>query len=466
MQWRSVFSPVFAGVLAAGCASAPLQYQATWRRLPAPAVPSPRAVRSLPHLSNLSQSTTAIVQALREHCLELNFVTYPNGDVPAAPGTAWVGFSDTHFLAVIEGRKGPDYALTAHRQGKENPHIWYDDNFEVFVDPFLSRSDYVHFIVNPLGDVYDARCRIRQVPDPKAADGTEMMAVVRSDMSYTSGAAVSVVRTRTRWTVLFRLPFSAFGLGSAPVGQIWGFNFCRTNRENGELTQWCPTPGDRGFHQPGKFGALRFGLAREQCDVRFAIPFFGFGRNAVAVTFANPSAAAVHLEWRVRLTDATAAGTVLDEHSGGFRLEAGGRRTQRLPFAVPFQFRGQCRVTVEVTADSTPVGCFVRYFTLGAPLAWALPLTQIYTTDPYIEANLRVALGEEELNGGDTPLTVRLTGPAGARRERFVRLRGNLLSLRLSTRGLTPGRYTLRADYGGRAACTQRFDVVPAPFDF
>ncbi len=463
---RATLLPVVAALVAGGgCASDPLLYRATWQRLPAPSVPTPREVRSLPFLPNPPRDPGALIRTLRRTGLKLDFVTYPNADVPTERTAAWVGFSETHFLAAIEGGKSLDYVLAAHRQEKENAHIWYDDNFEVFVDPFLSRSDYIHFIVNPLGDVYDARCRIRRVPDPKSADGTETITLVRSDMSYASGAAVSVVRERMSWAVLFRLPFSAFGLDAAPAGQIWGFNFCRTNRGNGELTQWRPTPGDRGFHQPDKFGALRFGQARERCDVQFAIPFFGYGRNVVAVTFSNPADTAARLEWRVRLTDA-AKGTTLDERAGDFRIEARGRGVRRLPFTAPFRFRGRCRVTVEVTAGSAPVGCFVRYFALDAPLAWALPLTQIYTTDPDIEANLRVKLGAEEMRRNPKPLTVRLRGPAGVSRERFVQLRGNLLSLRLSLHGLVPGRYTLEASYGGRAACRQRFDIIPAPFEF
>lgn len=464
MMRRSSFHLMLA-TLAAGvnCLSGPVLIHGDWRHQEAPSVRAPRTVLALPYFPDLPVQPRAVVQVLRERGLKLGFLTYPNGDTPALPSTAWVAFSKTHVLAAIEGRKGPDYRLTAHHQEKENAHIWYDDNFEIFVDPFLTRTDYIHFIVNPLGQIYDAKCYIKRTPNPKAADPSEMITTTKSDMTYSSGAVVSVVREPTRWTALFRLPFGAFGLHAPPVGQCWGFNFCRTNRENTELTQWRPTPGDRGFHQPGKFGALRFGKSGGRFDATFNLASFGFGRNVLAVRIANRGKTAT-VRWRLRLTDTT--GTMLDDRSGTFPVPPKDPSVHRLPFTVPFDFRGRCRVTAEFVADSAPAGSFVRWFALDAPLAWALPLSQIYTTDPTIEATLRIALGAGELAGGTVPLVVRLSGANGTRKKQYTRIEGSILSLRFSTRGLGPGKTVLRAEYGTRATCVETLEVIPAPFDF
>jgi len=63
-----------------------------------------------------------------------------------------------------------------------------------------------------------------------------------------------------RWTVEARIPFADLKVPTPGRDEVWRGNFYRFNRDrDGETEQlsWSPTIWS-GFHQPTRFGYLRF----------------------------------------------------------------------------------------------------------------------------------------------------------------------------------------------------------------
>jgi hypothetical protein len=53
------------------------------------------------------------------------------------------------------------------------------------------------------------------------------------------------------------IPFKELGFKKAPTGKKWFVNFCRSEKENRELSTW--NASYRRFNEPYSFGELIFG---------------------------------------------------------------------------------------------------------------------------------------------------------------------------------------------------------------
>ncbi len=117
---------------------------------------------------------------------------------------------------------------------------------------------------NPLGGTFDAIIANTLAPDGKSAG-------IKGDWSYTapnmtyavqvSGSVQNSADRDERWTVEARIPFGDLKVGTPRNGDVWRGNFYRFNRDRGaepEQLSWSPTVWP-GFHQPNRFGYLRFG---------------------------------------------------------------------------------------------------------------------------------------------------------------------------------------------------------------
>ena len=90
---------------------------------------------------------------------------------------------------------------------------------------------------------------------PSTAVGATMTFAVQVDGSVQNSSD----RDR-RWTVEVRIPFVDLKARTPGRGDVWRGNFYRYNRDHdGEAEQlsWSPTIWP-GFHQPTRFGYLRF----------------------------------------------------------------------------------------------------------------------------------------------------------------------------------------------------------------
>ncbi len=127
-------------------------------------------------------------------------------------------------------------AKVAERDGQ----TWMEDALEVFLQPDLTRSDYLHFIVNARGVVYDERSE---------------------DPGYDAQARVQAEIGQQAWQVEMAIPWADLSGVPPRPGDEWGFNIGREHRpvEPSEWSTWAPLkPKDKKFAHPDLFGRLKF----------------------------------------------------------------------------------------------------------------------------------------------------------------------------------------------------------------
>jgi hypothetical protein len=145
---------------------------------------------------------------------------------------------------------------------ERDSRFWEEEVVEFFVTPgALDR--YFELQWNPLGGTFDAI-----ISNEIGADGRSQQ--FKGDWSYTAKNMTFAVKADgsvqnssdrdRRWTVEVRIPFADLNVKTPAAGDVWGANFYRFNRDQGadaEQLSWSPTIWP-GFHQPNRFGYLRF----------------------------------------------------------------------------------------------------------------------------------------------------------------------------------------------------------------
>lgn len=132
--------------------------------------------------------------------------------------------------------------------GRDAATVWRDDCLEIFLRPNGKRSAQgPHFIINPVGALYDANKRGNTAWDPPVRHRER------------------IDEKKKRWTVELAMPLRALH----PKGKIplaWPANFirCRQGRERAcaEDTGWRAT-GTMGGNVPNRFGLLYFEAAEQ-----------------------------------------------------------------------------------------------------------------------------------------------------------------------------------------------------------
>ena len=156
-----------------------------------------------------------------------------------------------------------DYDIQATFTQRDS-RFWEEEVVEFFVTPgALDR--YFELQWNPLGGTFDAIIANDVGPDGRSKQ-------FKGDWSYTAANMTFAVRVDgsvqnssdrdQRWTVEVRIPFADLKVPTPQPGDVWRGSFYRFNRDHdGEPEQlsWSPTilPG---FHQPARFGYLRFSI--------------------------------------------------------------------------------------------------------------------------------------------------------------------------------------------------------------
>lgn len=145
---------------------------------------------------------------------------------------------------------------------ERDSRFWEEEVVEFFVTP-SALDRYFELQWNPLSGTFDAI-----ISNEIGADGRSVR--FKGDWSYTATAMTYAVRVDgsvqdstdrdQRWTVEVRVPFADFNVSTPARGEVWRGNFYRFNRDRGgepEQLSWSPTVWP-GFHQPTRFGYLRF----------------------------------------------------------------------------------------------------------------------------------------------------------------------------------------------------------------
>ena len=156
-----------------------------------------------------------------------------------------------------------DYDIQATFTQRDS-RFWEEEVVEFFVTPgALDR--YFELQWNPLGGTFDAIITNELGPDGRSKQ-------FKGDWSYTAASMTHAVRVDgsvqnstdrdRRWTVEVRIPFADLKVPTPKPGDVWRGSFYRFNRDRDgdpEPLSWSPTilPG---FHQPTRFGYLRFSV--------------------------------------------------------------------------------------------------------------------------------------------------------------------------------------------------------------
>jgi hypothetical protein len=145
--------------------------------------------------------------------------------------------------------------------------FWEEEVVEFFVTPARVTSgalnQYFELQWNPLGGTFDAIIANTLGPDGRSKEFKGDWSYTASSMTFAVKADGSVQNSSDRdqrWTVEVRIPFADLKVTPAKPGDVWRANFYRFNRDRDrevEQLSWSPTIWP-GFHQPMRFGYLRF----------------------------------------------------------------------------------------------------------------------------------------------------------------------------------------------------------------
>lgn len=145
------------------------------------------------------------------------------------------------------------------RLTNRDDHLWNEEVVEVFLDPDGDGMNYAELEVSPHNVVVDLL-----VPRPRPA----IEDAIAWDIE---GLRTAVTRHAAGWIAEIAVPWtslSAAGISAAPSpGDAWRVGLYRIKRPGGpeqpdgpdnEFTAWSLTRGDRGFHDPERFGIVHF----------------------------------------------------------------------------------------------------------------------------------------------------------------------------------------------------------------
>jgi len=141
--------------------------------------------------------------------------------------------------------------------------FWDEEVVECFITP-KALDHYFELQWNPLGGVFDAIIT-------NHLDERGISKSFQGDWSFTAKNMKHAVKVKGTvgnsadkdefWQVEVMIPFADLGLPAPKPGDTWRANFYRFNRTKGlpvEELSWSPTRLP-GFHQPSRFGFLKFG---------------------------------------------------------------------------------------------------------------------------------------------------------------------------------------------------------------
>lgn len=167
------------------------------------------------------------------------------------PTQAALVWDDANLYVAFDSTDPDPWGTMTQRDDR----LWEEEVVEVFLDPDGDGLNYAELEVSPNNVVVDLL-----IPRPRA-DVNESL---RWDID---GLRTAVAHRPGAWTVEIAIPWAglgATGLAGPPrEGDEWRAGLYRIKRPRGEtgadeFLAWSVTHGERGFHDPERFGYLRF----------------------------------------------------------------------------------------------------------------------------------------------------------------------------------------------------------------
>lgn len=148
--------------------------------------------------------------------------------------TFYVTYDDQRLYAAFECEL-PAESLPDAAETRRDGSVWTDDSVEMLLCPpdGKSEDELVHFVGNSLGTIRDD---------------------FRRDMRWNGRWEYKTQSGRGGWSGELSIPWEELGVKTAPVGQTWRANFCRSV---GKFTAWADS-GKGYIAPPDRYGYLRF----------------------------------------------------------------------------------------------------------------------------------------------------------------------------------------------------------------
>jgi hypothetical protein len=167
------------------------------------------------------------------------------------PTQAALVWDDTHLYVAFDCTDPDPWGTMTSRDDR----LWDEEVVEVFLDPDGDGLNYAELEVSPNNVVVDLL-----IPRPRA----DVNVSLRWDIA---GLQTAVAHVPGSWVAEIAIPWtslSAAGVSGPPLeGDEWRAGLYRIKRPRGEpgadeFLAWSVTRAERGFHDPERFGYLRF----------------------------------------------------------------------------------------------------------------------------------------------------------------------------------------------------------------
>lgn len=246
-----------------------------------------------------------------------SYVAYQTVDTISIDGKAneksWKNAEWSTRFIDIEGVKEPTYKTQVKMlwdkthlyfyAEMEEPHVWatltqrdtvifYNNDFEIFIDPDGDTHEYMEFEVNALNTVWDLFLTKPYRNHPKVIDGWDINGLQTA--VNVKGTINNAKDTDTGWSVEIAMPWNALleanSKGKLPMNEFWRINFSRVNWDfdlhNGRYSRkkdkkgkflpeynwvWSPQ-GVINMHEPEHWGYVYFSEQPAGSKISFSIP--------------------------------------------------------------------------------------------------------------------------------------------------------------------------------------------------
>jgi Carbohydrate family 9 binding domain-like len=352
----------------------------------------------------------------------------------------------------------PDVANQIKTVTERDGKVFHDDCLEVMLGGDPDGSRYLHFIVNPLGTLYDAQI---------FNEGNEQTE------AWDSGCTVAVAAESEAWTVELAIPI--VDVGVTVGGRAgWILNVTRERRigDLSELSTFAPLTG--GFHQPSHYARLQLpelDLSPYLWGVRYPYDFAFVPEGDQLVCTAK-----THLENQTgafRFLVVRPTWTINGRKTVGADV-AGGLDTgqaKEFTFSLPLTQQGQGLLTLEVRDRKNPDVLWavrkrqmeLRYVPILVDVTRPHYRNNIYATESLdeIRATVRLAVAPEKRAGAALKVSFAPEGGAGTPIvERSRPADSESVDIALPVPELAEGRYTLAVELARGPEVIERTETL------